>query len=507
MKSDVKVVGSSSTRVLLIRPRRNEDEWWDGYVARVVQSNGWKAATTRLLEAQFPLVRMSTGVEPTGALLFSKWGRGEQAFIDDKPIPRWAVYRGNHGLLVCGHCLNEARYVRLAWKVPGYEACLTHRCALSGSCKGCKRFWTVWDVLRGQCPCGLGIGGEQHEAQVGTEEFALATAIWADSMVLHSRESQALALSLLCWRLLLDVARARRGRDVSLRGRRLLEHAAEWLTAENLKLEVSIEGVGRFLSALEMPIHLAAAVACLDQLLTSEQSSPTIIAPLPLSVWREQLRAMKAPEKRLRSLGTRMRQHGDERVFFQNQVALSLGVGGGSMVKLIEAAGIVVKEHRRKQRAYRLIDETEVRKLEVFQGTYVTTFELASAFGIEGKTVLRHLRNSGHLRRSPLLVGHRYMRQDVCMLMDDLSERALPWDASLSLVALTDELLWRYTMALVDRRLLDDLRSGNEPVYRRDVGVGLQQFGVSVALMTKHHARSRKAISDSRGKRSSGAPC
>jgi hypothetical protein len=338
------------------------------------------------------------------------------------------------------------------------------------------------------------IGAEQHGLDVGAEEFTLASDLWGDASTLHVRESKALALSFFCWRLLLEVARARRGRDIALGGRRMVDQAAMWLKAEGLAFEASVDGVERFLGALKELIHLAAATTWLDQVLAEERSAPTVVSSLPVPAWREQLRARGAPEKRCRSSGGGVVQSGHRGVFLQNQVARSLGIGCGSMAILVKAAGIVVEEDRRDQRAYRLIAPIEAQKLEAFRAAYVNRMELPRALGVKGRHVVRHLLNSGHLRRALLEAGLYYMRHDLNALLEDLSRRALPWDPSLQLVGLAEERLWRYTTARADRQLLADLRNGNEPLYHHGRGVGLQQFGVPTEVAAKHHARSRVSL-------------
>jgi len=362
-------------------------------------------------------------------------------------------------------------------------------------------------VLRGRCSCGLSIGAEQHESEVGPDELALAAEIWGDLSTLLSPEKEALALSLFCWGLLLEVARARRGRDIVLREHRLVEHAAKWLKTQDFEFEASVDGIHRFLEGLNVPIHLAAAATWLDHLLTTERLSPTLASSLPIHAWREKLRAQGAPERRLRSSGLYVARERHEGLLLRNQVARSLGLSCGSMARLVDAAGITVKEDRRKERAYRLLEPVEVGKLEAFLGTYVNCVELARILGIRGRIIPRHLRKSGHLRRAPIKAGMYYLRQDVSLLLNDLHQQALPWDWSLDLLDLTDERIWRDTTASVDRELLDGLRNGTEPLYRRDSGVGLQQFGVSIALLPELQLRVRTARQATRSKRAVDVRC
>jgi len=493
-RSQIRGVGGS----LLVRPERRPDEWWRGFAARVLFDNGWRAGNGSAVDAEVPLICSSLGIDPAGTLHVRPGESGEQAYMDEVALPRWAVRRSGMGLFVCGHCLEESRHIRLLWRIPAYEVCPKHGCALARICAQCSHAWTPWDVLRGNCPCGAEIGASQHGSEADSAEVLLAGKIWAAALPLSTPGGTSFALALFCWRLLMEVARARRGRDIALRDHRMIEHAAKWLSAEGLEFHVSLAGVEQFLGALKAPIHLAAAATWLDHLKTSEQASSTVLSHLPLSAWREQLRERGAPEQRLRSSGQHPAAAAHSGALLLNQVARSLGMNSSSMAGLVRAAGVEVAEERRKERAYRLVDEDGLRKLNAFRETYAGRTASALVLGV-GRTVLRHLRNSGHLKHAYLPSGKFYLKQDINRLLNDLHRHASPWNPSLKLLDLADERLWWLAAPSASCELLEDLRQGTSSVYQRDSGTGLQQFGVPVTVLARLHARSLAAWSKSQG--------
>lgn len=150
--------------VLPCRPRPKADECLSGYLVRLAGANRirslWTLASDLFPRWQgtqsLPLLRWEYPVEEWGLLPLRT--QLEVATLNQLTVLAWVAkfrrppsqkasgWQGPGHFLsgvittahrACPHCLEEAAYLRLGWRLKAVEVCLAHGCLLQGACQGC----------------------------------------------------------------------------------------------------------------------------------------------------------------------------------------------------------------------------------------------------------------------------------------------------------------------------------------------------------------------------------
>lgn len=260
----------------LVRPPAYVDEWTWSWVGRTVKSNG--------LQIQSPS-------------MLGKFA----SMLNQGDWDVESIVKSTRDLKVCPECLIHRSYLSDLWQKDGCEVCPEHGWVLQTHCLACGEGLRLAGALEAQCECGAPIPKEGC-TQATPRELKLCHALaWSvcDPEVSLLRD--------FLWQLLLVLARARRGRDISFKGRRAGDHLAQWLELHGLEVTLSIEGVNALLRSLPTPIHQAAASTWLQGLVVADSDGKGVFSDLPISTWLDTLRSIGAPLTRSRSLGSRLR--------------------------------------------------------------------------------------------------------------------------------------------------------------------------------------------------------
>lgn len=194
--------------VLPCRPRPYADECLSGYLVRLAAANRirslWTLASDLFPRWQgtqsLPLLRWEYPVEEWGLLPLRT--QLEIMTLNQLTVLAWVAkfrrppsqqpsgWQGPGHFLsgvittahrACPHCLEEAAYLRLGWRLKAVEVCLPHGCLLQGSCQGCG--------------APLRVGCEQEKPfccpQCGADWRGLPVIPAAEEMLVAQRRQQA----------------------------------------------------------------------------------------------------------------------------------------------------------------------------------------------------------------------------------------------------------------------------------------------------------------------------
>lgn len=288
---------------LLQRPPIMEDEWWSGYVARVLAANGHAPTREYMLAKLEPLVssivpvglrhKAIAGAPTEGGLRsFSKW-----------TFPSWAVRGENGAAAHCPFCFGDQPYMRLSWRLRAVTHCALHNCPLQTRCSACSVPLFQWDLARRTCRCGMAIGkssarlaessqvGSAYDCSDARSNWLFSAQVANAAMASHevaNRSSDCPKLGLLIFlgELLPALATVHHcGLD------KKTNTVAEFLARLNLVLTEcdSLPWVERLISALPSVTHLRAALTVVLKLYSQEQSKQSALHSLPLLHWAQML--------------------------------------------------------------------------------------------------------------------------------------------------------------------------------------------------------------------------
>ena len=284
---------------LLVRPTAHADEWVWSWVARTARGNGLTSLHPLALSQCAELMQ---GVPNQLALPVQELSTKPKATttcFGGVTLPGRFVRKSLMVLRVCPACIRDAGYVRQHWQLLGCEICPQHGSVLRKACACCVKKFGLQEALQRTCSCGQPIFPQHADAATEREVKLAKVFAWASSTVSE------VSLKVFAWELLIQVARARRGRDIALADRRWGDHAAEWLQMHDMLFEATEAGIGTFLLKLPDPIHQVTATTWLTRLLEKERAEPTAMGQLPLQGWLDALRKSGAPVQRDRQLGSK----------------------------------------------------------------------------------------------------------------------------------------------------------------------------------------------------------
>lgn len=420
----------------LIRPPAYQGEWYWSWVGRTALANGLQAIKPSTLAS------CSYFLETTGP-----------AQKADQRFPR--------DLKFCPGCMETEPYLRAHWQFSENDVCPAHACVLQHQCYSCKVSCGLHEVLRMACICGHRISS-QNLSRVTPREVALSKAFeWDNSEPERSR------LRSFAWKLLLQVARARRGRDITFRGRRAGDHAAEWLEVHGLPFDVSIKGITTFLASLHSPIHQAAASTWLKQLTEDQDKSMQDLQGLPLRDWLNTLSALGAPMKRDRMVGSKSRPPEMLGYYSLSAAARRFGIATTLARRWITDGSLKAISVPSVNHPFLMVREEDVaQRLQIYRNDSVRSRPLRATNlrGI-GRCARRQLRVCGLVdpTGSPRALDEMPLGE----VLRALSEKAEPKiTADFSLVELTDPQWWRLKNARALGLWLREAMNGNRPIFR-----------------------------------------
>ena len=137
---------------LLVRPAIQRDEWLTGYKVRVAVANGLTRGEERRIDLR------DAGLLPGNGRHEASAGAGGSSGVWGRfVVPGWTVRASSAPAAFCPLCWNEAPYFRLDWRLGATENCWRHRRKLCSECPICRGSLDAFDVSRGCCRAGHGI--------------------------------------------------------------------------------------------------------------------------------------------------------------------------------------------------------------------------------------------------------------------------------------------------------------------------------------------------------------
>lgn len=458
-------LASASAVPLLVRPVALQGEDPGGYLARVASVNG--------------LTRMAAG---DGAAVAAAATRSGLVVPTLWRLP--AAFRRYRTPPACMHCLVDRSPILQAWRFRRLEACPHHALPLARACPRCANRLTSAEHLAQRCRCGHDLACAQT-SPVPDAQKCLLTSVWGPACHRQATESDAAAAAAAS-ELLVIVARARRGRDVSLKSYSEMAHAAVWLQHVGMA-PPNPQNLEGWLSQLKETIHLAAAAVTLRVWIKAEQQQPTALSGLPLARWLGVLDQRGAPRRKRQHVPiTPPADHGP--LYSVGAISRQLNVASDSVVRRARELQMDVVEHQHGLRRFRFVSSNDAEALRDSLREEPPSPQPRRMTGL-GRTGQRRLKQV-YLAPSPRTrwpVGS-FDPSAVRSLLVSL-ESAPQLSGSPPVVALDSPCLWRRHSADAIRELVAQLRAGTWPL-RRTGRTGLGRFEISVEALAALRRRT-----------------
>lgn len=496
---------SSRMPLPLLRRELKPDEWPESYLASVVRENGvrrpWRYHI-ELIRDVLPWYRVD-GQETAGIDQVA-WSvrRDARPRYGQAPFPKWASCTQYAVIRYCPLCLVDQRYVRARWRLLELPVCTLHGCYLKTNLAepaltvGYKREDRLHladatdEQLLVEAVCCL------------PQEFRHVRDVWAP----FERAAEAsvdpytddalghlAAWTLLAWRLIEKVTRAhtRQVRKATSHG--LLADIVLLFADASLTMAPSREGVQRFLLGLRENVHFKAALNCLRQLMTAEQTERTVLSGLPLAELHDALVAA-APHL---PVGTKPGElvFRDERsrAISRSQALDELGVSERLFDDWIRNGKIRQIDIRRLgAKRFIFVGREDVRRVRRLLLSLVNVEDFLTEHGTDWPTYFA-LRKEGLVH--PVQMGdRRYLaRSELLALSAQLELLAAPMDTltGIGVPLFNETMVERAVRQTNYGDLVRAALDGRFPVYRNLAAPGLSSFVVDVQAMAWLRSRRR----------------
>ncbi len=477
------------------RPAPKDGEWWDSYVARVMDENGYppthialfqrfEGLVVPIVSAQRQQLMRAGTVVSEGLREFAGMG-----------LPQSTVLPPLSPVRYCPQCLSERHYAEIVGRLRVVTHCGVHRRLLRSQCSSCQRPVRRADLARTVCRCGV--------------RFAQSTDVEADSrmsddLLSHGLESGGEARSLListqqataC--LSASEKRPQQGLRVArlvmigmlfLRLAKVTERFDESSSSTLSRLFTEMTALGsagsdRWFSALweSLPSQL-----CMNQALSlvlwlrrREATSQSELGGLPFLAWAQELCDAGASALRVERSGWIESGVLSKRFIRARHAAKLLGVQPSTLQRFIRE-GVVQAAVRHKGR----IPSWSVSIDQLPQLGHLLRHtggrELVKGIGVE-TGCLRPLRESGIVEASTDRSGRRWIdaaavEQVLCSLRRvACSQDSLPS----ARVSLGSRYFWEQASLWGGRRLYDLMLSGRLRIWMSSAGIGFARFWVGL---------------------------
>lgn len=285
----------SYTAVPLVRRVLEPDEWSETYLADIVRRHG----VPRPWRNHLDVIR---GALPSAASS-GRWRPvpGDPAVagvtrVDAVPryggfaLPGWSASNRSGRIRYCPLCMVERRYVRARWRIHVLPLCTLHGCLFKD------------DLVEPAVTVGYSEPGRLRLAEATIDELLTgatcsvagtlaATQAWSEFEARAQQSeapsadrdlAQSLARSLLLWRCLTAMAAVHRRQIAKQQMVSVVADVAEVVSALNLTVDPTQEGITRLLRQVASKTHLLAATRVLERSINEEARGPTLFSLLPL---------------------------------------------------------------------------------------------------------------------------------------------------------------------------------------------------------------------------------
>lgn len=458
---------------LLVRPLAHGDEWYWSWVARAVHANGMQA------------------IHPSTLLTCAN-------LLHSAPRPAKAIGRLPKGLKICPECIECAAYVRGYWGRPEVEVCPSHGCVLQSTCNSCGAAFGLKEILNACCECGQAIA-RSDATPASRRELALSEVFkWEDAL------PEQMALHEFAWTMLFRVARARRGRDLRFKDRRIGDHIADWLHLHGLSFDLSLEGVASFLSDLPSPLHQVTITTWLQQLTADRQCGQQQFEGLPLEQWLDVLRLRGAPMQRDRLIGARFRTVNMPGFYPLSVAARNLNIHQGRVRRWVKAGQLAAVSVPGLNHPFLMVSIEDVQACErLYSQTPGSAHKLRDrSLVCIGRGAKRLLRICGLLdcTGSPRPVSE----MPLYALLETLKRLAIPREAAtVPLIRLSDPQAWSWIAASALGQWLKEAGAGRQAIFRDPEVTGFEGLYISAEQLFnlrrfsgrhKHSSRSESQV-------------
>ena len=463
---------SGETRLLPVRCVRIAGEWSESWLYRTAAANG---ICPQQLGADRALAQ---NVRRT--LDHVDWARGDATIAGPKTVefcglrvPRREVFTLHSKVAVCGACLYESCAIPALWRLTGYCSCHIHHTPLEDRCRQCRQAIGLASIVRQRCKCGASLTDPQQAPLGSSGPVRWGASVWpAGAVDPSSMPAETLASCILKSRLLIAVARSRRGRDVPLRGLQPAEHAELWLQREGLSEDFRMPGIKSFLDALSDPVHKIAAAHLLEDLIGEECASTTVFSNLPLREWRTWLaplglidtrrvpqacQSIKSRRPDFEPLRTACKRTGFLPGYLKKQLApedlLSpIPYAAGRSVVLVRTSAVDLILEKRSA------DFPAVRHVASATSNRWTP----------PRTVARQLKNSGLLSKAPHELSRiLFRRSQLGLLLARVRAKARPMEeCQVRTLPLTHPAIYHRALSRSIGTLYESICAGTVPLYK-----------------------------------------
>jgi hypothetical protein len=169
----------------LVRPSLLKDEWWTGFVGRVIDANGVRPN---------PNLGMGMFEESVSLLVTPRHVQSHQVGTEGHfglrmfgryLLPRQFVRSKFCSVPICHQCFAETNHIPMSWRLRTTSVCLKHNKLLNDQCPQCKLRWNFAVVFRGRCQCGFDLHCTDHQT-VAEPQHLVGAATDFDASVFYS---------------------------------------------------------------------------------------------------------------------------------------------------------------------------------------------------------------------------------------------------------------------------------------------------------------------------------
>lgn len=280
---------------LLVRPAIASDEWWGGYVSRVLQANGYLSKNVIGLRTLEALVSEMAPADVVQRHVAGTLSDHHVAPFSEYGLPAWAVQTAGGAIRYCPCCVRESAYVRMRWRLWPVTVCDVHRVSLTRSCKQCGRQVFCWSAPGWQCRCGQDLTAAECEQPPPADEMRLQASLLRalpDVPVVDGADAHGVGQQFALYLFL--TAALKRLVAKSLLGNQAAPKQTEQQFVDGLGLQAerSLVCVETLWRRLPSQCHALVALKFVWELYLQERQHPTILSTLPLVAWIEQINAL-----------------------------------------------------------------------------------------------------------------------------------------------------------------------------------------------------------------------
>lgn len=492
----------------LVRRRLLPGEWWDWYVARVLDANGLAATDEYLQRILARDVLSSVGQDVAASHQVEHLSDGQRTRLGLTVLPRWSVRGPTAAVWYCPTCVRQSEYLPVRSRLRGDVCCVQHGTRLMAACHTCERRVMLWDLARERCACGATLGKEAAEVSARAPEVRLQRALdvelsWNQTAEAHLSEQpqpgvsrkmaeDGVALSVFARALLTTLSTFRTGKS----GATIQKTTSQFAEEFSLVPRLEVQWFDELWSTLQIKGHLDRALMLVLKLHRAEGVAPTALSRLPLWDWAHRLVDNGASPRRAERCGLIPEGSLRQRLLTVEQAARRVGVRAELVQALVRRGKVAptrVVGRGQKSAYFSAVD------VEALRGHRPIGYEYGRALptGIQVER-MQFLRDAGLASIKADRLGRNWLDGgELRALLAGLAQRALPLQEGHGPVAnLASQWIWQRRHVPAIGAVFQKLLKGEVPLWCSGLAPGFDRYFIGAEFLSELSWRSRVVATD-----------